>query len=128
MKKIIKITYEALQIIDFAILNNLRNFAFFLNCFLPYLMLFIGEKIYQERQGIGLGGELLIPIIFFFFIYLITTYADSIGKGIKMPTPTERFTTIDKRDGTVSISEDKIEELILYTADLEEWMERNGLI
>ena len=109
------------------ITNNLRNFAKFLNFILPYVMYLIGQYVRNQRGMLSVGGEIFIPLIFCILIFFIKSYANKIGKGTTIPIPNKRFTEEDD-DGEVSIENRRIQELILYTADLEDWLERKGLL
>lgn len=130
MKRFLRITLaiiiDVAQAIYYFITNNLRNFAWILNFVLPYIMYVIGQIVYAERGRIAFGGELFIPIIFCVITYYIRSYANKIGKGTTIPVPEKRFTEVD--DGEVSITNNRIQELILYLADLEDWLERKGLL
>ena len=129
--KILSITLEIVKDIIrnvvYFIESNLRNIANLLNCLLPYIMLFIGQYVYEERGKFAIGGEILIPLYIGLIIYFIKSYANKIGKGTTIPTPQKRFTTIDD-DGEVSIENNRIQELILYVSDLEDWLERKGIL
>lgn len=131
MKRFLRITLAIIidiaQAIHYFITNNLRNFACILNFVLPYIMCVIGQIVYAERGRIAFGGELFIPIIFCVITYYIRSYANKIGKGTAIPVPEKRFTEVND-DGEVSIANNRIQELILYLADLEDWLERKGLL
>jgi len=131
MKRFLKITgaiiHDVVQAIRYFITNNLRNFVRILSFILPYIMYIIGQKVCLERGKIAFGGELLIPIVFCVITYYIRSYANKIGKGTTIPVPEKRFTEVDD-DGEVSIRNSRIQELILYLADLEDWLERKGLL
>ena len=107
--------------------DNLRNIAKLLNILLPFLMLYIGQAVYQERGKFAVGGEILVPIFVGIIIYFFRSFANKIGKGMSIPTPSERFTEEDD-DGEVTIPTSRIQELILYMNDLENWLERRGLL
>ena len=130
MRKFLKITIaiflDVVQAAGFFVENNLRNFAKILNFILPYLMYVIGQYVYSERQKLNFGGELFIPILFCLVIFYIKSYANKIGKGSTVPIPNKRFTEID--DDEVFINNNRLQELLLYMADLEDWFERNGMI
>lgn len=131
MKRFLRITLaivlDVVQAIYYFITNNLRNFARILNFILPYIMYIIGQNVCAERGKIAFGGELFIPILFCVITYYIHSYANKIGKGTTIPVPEKRFTEVDD-DGEVSIRNSRIQELILYLADLEDWLERKGLL
>lgn len=124
---IFEITRDVCNEITYFIKNNLLNFAAFLNLVLPYLMYYIGQYVVKERGATTFGGELFIPIIFVVITYYLRSMANKLRKGIKIPLPEKRFTEIDE-DGEVSIEHSRLQELILYIADLEDWLERKGLI
>lgn len=131
MKRFLKVTnaiiHDIIQATHHFITNNLRNFARILNFILPYAMYVIGQEVCLERGKIAFGGEIFIPIIFCVITYYLHSYANKIGKGTTIPVPEKRFTEVDD-DGEVSIRNNRIQELILYLADLEDWLERKGLL
>ena len=131
MKRFLRITLaiilDVVQAIHYFVTNNLRNFARILSFILPYVMYVIGQNVCAERGKIAFGGELFIPILFCVITYYIRSYANKIGKGTTIPIPEKRFTEVDD-DGEVSIPNNRIQELILYLADLEDWLERKGLL
>ena len=121
------IIVDIILAVDYFIKNNLRNFAWILNFILPYLMYIVGQNVCAERGYLDIGGELLIPIAFCIITYILRSYANKIGKGTTIPVPDKRFTEVDD-DGEVSIQNNRIQELILYLADLEDWLERKRLL
>ena len=131
MKRFLRITLaiilDVMQAVHYFVTNNLRNFARILSFILPYVMYVIGQNVCAERGKIAFGGELFIPILFCVITYYIRSYANKIGKGATIPVPEKRFTEVDD-DGEVSIRNSRIQELILYMADLEDWFERKGLL
>lgn len=131
MKKLIRIfveiTLEALYSVGYFIKSNLRNFATILNVILPYAMYFIGQYVATNRKYITVGYELVVPIIFIIIIFYLKSTANKLGKGITIPVPDERFTKVED-DGEVNIKNERLQELILYVADLEDWLQRKGMI
>lgn len=107
-----------------AILNGMRNFTLLIEFLLPYLCLLIGQYCYEFRGEYAVGGEIFVPLICFFFINYFRMFANKVGKGISIPRPANRFTEVGE-DGEVTVSDKRIEEMILYLADLEDWLERN---
>lgn len=125
---------EILNLFIDAILDALRAFGYFIKCnlrymanvfefILPYMMFSVGlsmDEFWVE--------ELLIPIAMFTSIYLLRYSAERLGVGNKIPPiPNKRFTQVDD-DGEVSIENSRLQELILYMADLEDWMERKNVL
>ena len=131
MKKLVRITVSIIvdvaKAIDFFIQNNLRNIAWLLNFILPYVMYLVGQNVCETKGYMAVGSELLIPIIACVVIFFIRSYANKICKGKTIPVPNKRFTQVDEF-GEVSIENRRVHELILYLADLEDWLERKGLL
>ena len=100
-----------------------------MNFIAPYVTLYIGAYLEPDRHKIifGFGNEIFIPIVFALVIYILKLIANKTGKGINLPVPAKRFTQVDD-DGEVSIENDRIQELILYLADFEDWLERKGML
>ena len=101
--------------------NNLILIVNLLYLALPYLMFYFGKA--NEINEILIA---LIPIVVIAVIYYIKAYANKIGKGKTLPVPVKRFTSVND-DGEASIEVDRVQELILYMADLEDWLERKGI-
>ena len=107
--------------------SNLRNFAWMLEALSPYLMYLIANYNITVRRRFAVGSEILIPVIIMIIVYYLRSFSNKLGKGSTVPVPKERFTEIDE-DGEVSVRNDRVQELILYLADLEDWMERKGML
>lgn len=122
-----EITHDALCCCTYFIKNNLLTFANILNLIIPYVMYFVGQYAAINRNDITVGWELFIPLVFVVIIYYLKSTANKIGKGSTIPVHEQRFTRVDD-DGEVSVEYDRIQELILYVADLEDWMERKGML
>lgn len=131
MKKIfniiVEVTYETICSVGHFIESNMRNFAIILDVILPYAMYFLGQYAAIDRNNITVGGEIFIPIVLTIIIFYLKSMANKLGKGITIPIPDKRFTKVED-DGEVTIENKRIQELILYLADLEDWMERKGLL
>lgn len=131
MKKFVRFTIEilieALNGFSYIVKSNLRNLAWLLNLLTPFIMYFIGQYVVLNRGYFGAGGEIFIPILILFVIYFLRSMANKYRKGTTIPVPEERFTEVDD-DGEVSVRNDRLQELILYLADLEDWLERKGLL
>lgn len=118
------------SIID-TILNNLMNISNLLSCVLPYLMCYIGIEISSNSEiskSEALCCALLTPIFYGIIIWLLRRIADKTGKGKVFPIPSKRFTEYDDEYGEVSIEQDRLQEMLLYVADVEDWLERRGLL
>lgn len=101
-------------------ITSARAIAVILNIALPYAMYFIG-------QNARFKYELLIPVGVLFIVYFLKQLGNKYGKGNTIPIPDKRFTSIDD-EGEVSMAYDRTQELLLYMADLEDYLERKGLM
>lgn len=124
---LIEVTADALFHFVYFVKHNLMNFANILNLLIPYVMYFVGQKVMFDRGAITVGGEIFLPMVFVVVIYYLRSAANKIGKGITIPIPDKRFTQVDD-DGEVSVAHKRIQEMLLYVADLEDWLERKGLL
>lgn len=118
---LVDITKDAFFNVVYFIKENMMRFVGILNFALPFVMYFIGRNSDSIWEGI------CIPLLFAAIMYYIKSAANKIGKGITVPVPDKRFTEVDD-DGEVSIENNRVQELLLYTADLEDWLERKGLL
>lgn len=122
-----EVLYDAIVAVIYFIGSNLRTFANILSISCPYVMYLLGQYAFSFRGEFNVGGELLIPLVFAVVTYLIRQFANKIGKGTTIPVPQRRFTSVDD-DGEVSVNQNRLQELILYVADVEDWLERHGLL
>ncbi len=121
LRILVEVTYDAFHNIGEFISNNLLNFANILSVLLPFIMYFIG------KNNFSIGPEIIISVIALILIYYAKNAANKIGKGITIPIPEKRFTEVDD-EGEVSVENARLQEMLLYMADLEDWMQRKGLI
>lgn len=105
--------------------SNMRHFANVLNFICPYLMYFVGQ--YLLIGSCKLSFYLIIPIVFSILTHFLHSAANKTGKGNACPVPIKRFTEVSE-EGEVSIENDRLQELLLYMADLEDWMERKNIL
>lgn len=122
-----EILIDALHTISYFLTSNMRNFANILTISCPYLMFFLGQYIQTGSLDFVYSGELIIPLVFTLLAYFLHSAANKTGKGNACPVPHRRFTTVDD-DGEVSIENSRLQELLLYMADLEDWMERKNIL
>lgn len=122
-----EILAEAILSILYFIEDNLRTFGHLLNLLLPYGMLFLGMYAYKFRGEFAIGAEIFLPVLIMLVSYYCRNLANKLGKGDTFPVPQRRFTSEDD-DGNPEIEVDRIQELILYIADVEDWLERKGYL
>lgn len=104
---------------------NMRYAAVLFDIALPYIMYAAGQELAVMRGGVHIGGEIFLPVLCLALIYYLKEFANKTGKGNTIPIPDRRFTDVDE-DGEASVENKRIQEMILYLADLEDWMERKG--
>lgn len=121
LKAFIEIFLDIFYGIGYFIKKNLRSFANILNIACPYLMYLYGFN------SNNIGYEVFIPVIIMFIVYFLRALANKLGTGDMVPIPVKRFTEEDE-DGEVYIRTDRVQELILYMADLENYLERKGYL
>lgn len=114
---------ELARVLAYFVKNNLRTFSNILYAFLPYGMYALG--MYEGKRAIVAG--IAVPIIIFTIIFLLRGISNQLGSSSNIPVPTERFTSVDE-DGEVTIETSRLQELILYTGELEDYLERKGLM
>lgn len=93
----------------------------------PFVMLLVGEYVYADRGYWAVGGEVILPFIFVAAGFAFKSYARVSGTGNSdIPVPYRRFTNVDYDSGQVDVDYGRVQEMILYMADLEDWFDRNG--
>lgn len=94
----------------------------------PYLMFMAGE-IVGDEQGTGvISSWVFTPIVLYILAYLIDKVVRKAhNKTTSCPIPAKRFTE-ENEDGEINIDTNRLQELIVYMADLENWFERKGLM
>lgn len=118
-KNIIKEIKEIFSQIGFFLETNLYAFADIAEFVIPFMMYFLGKNGYNEIV-------LLLPFMLYFVLGIIKGMANKNGKGLAVPLPKERFTEVDYETGAVNMDADRLQELLLYIADLEDWFEKTG--
>lgn len=120
-------THSAFNTILYVFKENLLNIITCMNALLPFGMYFLGQHDFSLKNEFTVSGGLLVPMATFTLIYYLRYLANKIGKGYTIPVPNKRFTEVDD-DGEVSIEHDRLQELILYVADIEDWLERKDML
>ena len=120
----ITIIKEMVRSVIDEIKNSLYNVSTFIIFILPYFMLLIGEYVYKVRNTFDVGSEFFIPIVTFIIVIFIRKYVRN-KKAEGMPVPKERFTHVDE-DEIVSIERGSLVSMMLYVAELEDYLERQG--
>ena len=93
----------------------------------PFVMLFVGEYVYADRGYWATGGEVALPFLFVIVGLALKSYAKVSGTDHSdIPVPYHRFTDVNYENGQVDVENRRLQEMILYMADLEDWFDRNG--
>lgn len=106
---------------------NMRYFANVVNVLLPYLMYILGQYVCMDRQQFAVGSEIFIPILVTIFVFYSREIANRRNKGNRMPIPEKRFTEVSE-DGEVNVEVSRVQEMLLYVADLEDYLHRKGML
>lgn len=126
LKIIVEIILDVLHNISYFIESNLLNIANTINFVIPYAMFYFGQDVATKEGKVIIHPMILIPLFTFIITFFIKSIANKLGKGITVPVPDKRFTEVDE-DGEVSVENNRLQELLLYVADVEDWIERKGL-
>lgn len=81
---------------------------------------------YSTRGYFAIGGEALLVVLLpglGFFLRSFADVRDNFESG--MPVPERRFTE-EYEDGRVDVDNDRLQEMILYVADVENWLDEHG--
>lgn len=115
------IGYE--MIVDFfrMIKNGIPVFSIILKASIPYMMYYFGE--YESNKIYWL----FLPMVVWFVTIVLDRFAEKTGKGKNIPVPVKRFTEEDS-DGEVSIEQSRLQEMILYVNDIENYLEKHHLV
>ena len=115
------IGYE--MIMDFfrMLKNGIPIFSIILKASIPYMMYYFGK--YEPNKMYWL----FLPMIVWFVTIVFDRLAEKTGNGKNIPVPIKRFTEEDS-DGEVSIEQSRLQEMILYVNDVENYLERHHLV
>jgi hypothetical protein len=105
--------------------NHLNFFSKLILFLSPYTTAALALQSYIERGYVAFGGEYLFPVAAYAAAWFLARLADKEGRGEDVPTPRKRFTETDQYGG-VNVEYARLQELILYMGDLEDWLERHG--
>lgn len=109
----------------------LSNFGFVIT-YLTYVLIlftyFVGNGCVLIEDDVDLLNIAVITLMM--ILIRIAAFCLKEVSPVKdgIPIPEKRFTEIDKDDGMVSVDNNRIQELLLYVADLEDSLERKGLL
>ena len=89
----------------------------------PFIVAF-----HHEAYPDLIGGTVAIAVILEFMCYIFYELSKFYGaEATEFPVPFERFTTVDK-DGMVSVDKNRIQEMIVYVSEVEDYLSDIGCI
>lgn len=115
------IGYEMIADFFRIIKNGVPIFSVILKASIPYMMYYFGK--YESNKMYWL----FLPMVVWFVTIVLDRLAEKTGNGKNIPVPIKRFTEEDS-DGEVSIEQSRLQEMILYVNDVENYLERHHLI
>lgn len=121
---------DKLNDISYMVSCSSRYIGLMLINILPYVMLLVGLIISKYSIKVFIikyWFVLLIPIAVIILSSYLRWHANKIGKGDDCPVPIKRLTEVDN-DGMVSVKHDRLQEMILFVADVEDYLERKGYL
>ena len=122
---IMEVAEEAVHSVIYFVRHNVRHLGTIIELSTPYIMYYLGQRLALDRGKFAVGSELFIPIVLWMIANLIKSVANKLNRGTRIPKPETRFTEVDE-DGVVSVEQNRLEEMLIYVADLEDYMERKG--
>lgn len=105
--------------------RSANGFANLLIFVCPFLFLWLGIQSYASRGYFAIGGEWLGAFLYVLLIGILKSYASHANRGSSMPIPYQRFTQVSD-DGEVSVDNGRLSEMLIFMADYEDWLERQG--
>ena len=120
-----EITAEAYSGLIYAVQFNLRYVANLVQLGIPYSMYFLGQMAATDRSVTSFAFDMLTPIVATIVVFYTKEVSNKVNRGSSIPVPNERFTELGE-DGEVTVEAERTQELLLYVADLEDWMARKG--
>lgn len=123
VNEVIQATAELLNELFEAIERNLRKIVKAIELILPFALYIYGKGHFE------FDPILLLPLLIWYLaaMFDIIDHRKGRSKYSDIPVPINRF-TFDEGDGEISIKKERLEELLLYMGDLEDWLEKKKLI
>lgn len=120
-----EVAEEAVHSVAYFAKHNVKHLGTLIEITAPYVMYLLGQKLALDRGLFATGGELFLPVCFWLVANFIKSVANKLNRGPRIPKPIKRFTEVDE-DGMVSVEQERLDEMLIYMSDLEDWMERKG--
>lgn len=127
MDFVYEVLFDMLMGVGYWFKKSLNSIALAIIIICPYVSMAAAVSAYNSRGYFGIGGEWFVPVLFLIFALFLHKLSCKVNRGPNIPTPRKRFTHVED-DGEVNINVDRSEELILYMADLEDWLQRRKML
>ena len=118
MKRLKRRFYNACR---FYVKHGIKFFSKMMFIVCPFLSLL--SYIAYESVGISVA----VSIAFIIIGYILEAMCFVLNEGKDFPVPYRRFTIEDEYDG-ISVKKDDINDMISYVCDVENFLEREGLM
>ena len=122
IKDIYDIVIEIMMAIMFVIKSNLYSALIIIELISPMIIVGLAKRLDEDVFSLRM---FLVWLIIFLAIYILKRLMNKQNCGYDFPIPRKRFTKVDDF-GECSISNDDIQEVILYLADVEDYLEKIG--
>lgn len=119
------IVVNAALCVKLTIEKNLYSLGEILEIAIPYIMFMLIGDLVEVRGKFAIGGEIFLPVILLITSRIMKEIANKKGKGKEVPIARKRFTE-ENENGIIEIKESDIQEIIIYLADVENYIERRG--
>lgn len=104
--------------------HNLKKLSKGVLVALPFIMYYLGTRYGLSKDGIAMW--IIIPSLVFGLSAMIDWIAKNYENKVDLPVPPKRFTRVDE-DGEVTIETKRLQELIIWLSEYEDWLERKGI-
>ena len=121
-----QIVIEWVKRVKYFIKFNLRFFANVIIIATPFVAMWLVKFCYDSRGEFAVGSEIFVPIALLIVARFLNGAANIYKSGNKIPVPRKRFTEYDEDNGSVNIDPARLQEMIIYMDELEDWLESNG--
>ena len=92
--------------------------------FIPYVI--IASSYFAGCSAVVLMNMFWLTVLVQVACFLTSKYLKYIEvEDNGFPVPTKRFTT-ESRDGEVTVENSRLQEMIIYVCDVEDWLESSG--
>lgn len=119
---IVDVMLDSVRSIMWYVKSSMYVISRLVNAFIPFACLLVGRKTEANLFLFAIGIAFLMLSMF-----IVKEAANKAGKGNLPPVPRDRFTSVSE-EGEVTVNIDRMQELLLYVADLEDYFERKGMM